>query len=100
MPTQNGGSHPSSESNPGGSASMSTAHSEVWSGVVLDTDPAVREFERDPAEYMKRKATALRSVDFESVRASLSGSHEPRTSLLTRLKTLLSSGDKDEKKAG
>ncbi|MCL3996435.1 MULTISPECIES: hypothetical protein [Streptomyces] len=79
---------------------MSTAHSEVWSGVVLDTDPAVREFERDPAEYMKRKATALRSMDFESVRASLSGASEPRASLLMRLKTLLSPGDKADKKAG
>ncbi|WP_181794439.1 hypothetical protein [Streptomyces sp. WELS2] len=79
---------------------MSTAHSEVWSGVVLDTDPAVREFERDPAEYMKRKATALRSMDFESVRASLSGASEPRASFLMRLKTLLSPGDKTGKKAG
>ncbi|MFC5657878.1 hypothetical protein [Streptomyces nogalater] len=79
---------------------MSTAHSEVWSGVVLDTDPAVREFERDPAEYMKRKATALRSVDFESVRASLSGSSEPRASLLMRLKTFLSPGVRGDKQAG
>ncbi|MEU5082374.1 MULTISPECIES: hypothetical protein [Streptomyces] len=49
---------------------------------------------------MKRKATALRSMDFESVRASLSGASEPRASLLMRLKTLLSPGDKADKKAG
>ncbi|MEV6803279.1 hypothetical protein ACH4NF_22315 [Streptomyces sp. NPDC017248] len=80
---------------------MSAAHSEVWSGVVLDTDPAVREFERDPAEYMERKATALRSFDFESVRASLSDTgREQRGALLRRVMSFLSPGDKAQKKAG
>ncbi|MFF7388914.1 hypothetical protein ACFZAE_10770 [Streptomyces scabiei] len=68
---------------------------------MLDTDPAVREFEKDPAKYMDKKASELRSGEFEQARARHSdANHEPQVSLLVRLKTLLSAKEKGQKKGG
>ena len=75
---------------------MGTTRSGVWSGVALETDPAVREFEADPATYMGRKASTLRSGEFESVRARLSQESQP--SLLVRLRTFLTRRGGDSEK--
>ncbi|AEW95646.1 MULTISPECIES: hypothetical protein [Streptomycetaceae] len=59
---------------------MSTAHvsaGEVWNGIALDTDPRVREFARDPVEYMERRAQALRTGNFEAVRDQLTKQRHP-----------------------
>ena len=71
------------EQEPGGSSSVSRTQGTVWSGIALESDSAVREFEEDPAEYMGRKASTLRYGEFESVRAQLSQEAPP--TLLKRM---------------
>jgi len=43
----------------------------VWSGIALDADPRMREFQADPAAYMEQRASTLRSGDLGEEEARL-----------------------------
>lgn len=43
----------------------------VWSGIALEADPRMREFQADPAAYMEQRASTLRSGDFGEEEARL-----------------------------
>ncbi|MER6110264.1 hypothetical protein [Streptomyces hirsutus] len=51
--------------------SIMAAQAGVWSGIALDADPRMREFQADPAAYMEQRASTLRSGDLDKEEARL-----------------------------